>query len=156
MKIMQGKTDLDGAIFTPGEAARVAEIPEKLFSVWLARNIVRPARIGKEKTPGKRLRGQRLFSIKTIFEAKMTFQLVSHLAITASEANKIAQQAMALDWMHSIVRHHPKTLPFVLKANREKDCWTVQVDWAEHDMEIATTSTVEPAGRGTRCRICSQ
>ena len=49
------------------------------------------------KVDGRVLRGRRLFSVLAIFEAKLTADLVSELAMGPSEASKVARCAGA-DW----------------------------------------------------------
>ena len=95
---MPPKRNIYAPYFTSGEAAHVAGIPEKLFSVWLVRSIVRAGRHGKIGAGGKQRRGQRLFSIHTIWEAKIIFQLVNTLDFTASAASEVAKEILKGDW----------------------------------------------------------
>jgi hypothetical protein len=59
---------------------------------WLIRGILETT-----KVDGRVLRGRRLFSVLAIFEAKVTADLVSGLAMVPSEASKVARCAGA-DW----------------------------------------------------------
>ena len=59
---------------------------------WLIRGILETT-----KVDGRVLRGRRLFSVLTIFEAKVTADLVNELAMGPSEASNVARCAGA-DW----------------------------------------------------------
>jgi hypothetical protein len=62
---------------------------------WLIRGILETT-----KVDGRVLRGRRLFSVLAIFEAKVTADLVSELAMGPSEASKVARCAGARSGMH--------------------------------------------------------
>lgn len=123
---MQEKLDIYGAFFTTGEAARVAGISDNTFGVWLLRGHVRAAREERKSSKQRRPRGGRLFSVVTIFEAQIVGQLVEHLAITPSEATKIAQIAAAGDWKSQVISALPSPPPPIfLLVSRAAERWQV-------------------------------
>jgi hypothetical protein len=123
---MQGKLDIYGAFFTSGEAARIAGISDNTFGVWLLRGHVRAAREERKTSKRRRPRGGRLFSVVTIFEAKIVRQLVENLAITPSEATKIAQIAAAGDWKQQVISGLPSSPPPIsLLVSRVAEHWQV-------------------------------
>ncbi len=135
--------DLETPLYSSGAAAHLAGIPEKLFSVWSVRSIVPVARhsIG---VAGKRRRGQQ-HSLNTILEAHFTFRLVTSLAITASEASKLAGIILADwksgkwkggNWEWPVGRSLSKksSFPIFHLVSRIDDCWNI--DWCLTKPEI--------------------
>jgi hypothetical protein len=125
--------NFDSPLYSPGAAAHLTGIPEKLFSVWAVRSIVPVARhnIG---VVGKRRRGQH--SLNSILEAKFIFRFVNGLAVSASEASKLAGQIL-LDWKSGkwkdgswewpVWRSLSTNSPFAIfhLVGRIDDCWNI-------------------------------
>src|SRR6476659_11474209 len=74
--------DVRAATFSQRELCQITGLDTVRADTWLIRGI---------------LRGRRLFSVLAIFEAKVTADLVSELAMGPSEASKVARCAGA-DW----------------------------------------------------------
>lgn len=78
--------------FSQRELCQITGLDTVTVDTWLIRGILETT-----KVDGRVLRGRRLFSVLTIFEAKVTADLVSELAMGPSEASKVARCAGA-DW----------------------------------------------------------
>jgi hypothetical protein len=142
---MQEELDLDEPYFTSGEAARVAGIDEKLFGVWLYREILRPAREEKKTGKGRR-RGGRLFSVITIFEARIVIRLVNHLAMTPSEASKASKRAAAGKWKLAVLRGLETSKPVHVYSLlwRMDDCWNTEIAIANETGTLVTEPKMGP------------
>jgi len=84
--------DVRAATFSQRELCQITGLDTVTVDTWLIRGILETT-----KVDGRVLRGRRLFSVLTIFEAKVTADLVSELAMGPSEASKVARCAGA-DW----------------------------------------------------------
>ena len=86
------KMDVRAATFSQRELCQITGLDTVTVDTWLIRGILETT-----KVDGRVLRGRRLFSVLAIFEAKVTADLVSGLAMPPSEASKVARCAAA-DW----------------------------------------------------------
>src|ERR1700733_10522776 len=84
--------DVRAATFSQRELCQIIGLDTVTVDTWLIRGILETT-----KVDGRVLRGRRLFSVLAIFEAKLTADLVSELAMGPSEASKVARCAGA-DW----------------------------------------------------------
>jgi len=84
--------DVRAATFSQRGLCLITGLDTVTVDTWLIRGILETT-----KVDGRVLRGRRLFSVLTIFEAKVTADLVSELAMGPSEASKVARCAGA-DW----------------------------------------------------------
>jgi len=84
--------DVRAATFSQRELCQITGLDTVTVDTWLIRGILETT-----KVDGRVLRGRRLFSVLTIFEAKVTADLVSELAMGPSEASNVARCAGA-DW----------------------------------------------------------
>ena len=84
--------DVRAATFSQRELCQITGLDTVRADTWLIRGILETT-----KVDGRVLRGRRLFSVLAIFEAKVTADLVSELAMGPSEASKVARCAGA-DW----------------------------------------------------------
>ena len=84
--------DVRAASFSQRELCQITGLDTVTVDTWLIRGILETTRVD-----GRVLRGRRLFSVLAIFEAKVTADLVSGLAMPPSEASKVARFAVA-DW----------------------------------------------------------
>src|SRR6476659_475660 len=84
--------DVRAATFSQRELCQITGLDTVTVDTWLIRGILETT-----KVDGRVLRGRRLFSVLTIFEAKVTADLVNELAMGPSEASKVARCAGA-DW----------------------------------------------------------
>ena len=84
--------DVRAATFSQRELCQITGLDTVTVDTWLIRGILETT-----KVDGRVLRGRRLFSVLAIFEAKVTADLVSELAMGPSEASKVARCAGA-DW----------------------------------------------------------
>jgi hypothetical protein len=92
MEGKQGKMDVRAATFSQRELCQITGLDTVTVDTWLIRGILETT-----KVDGRVLRGRRLFSVLTIFEAKVTADLVNELAMGPSEASNVARCAGA-DW----------------------------------------------------------
>ena len=84
--------DVRAATFSQRELCQITGLDTVTVDTWLIRGILETT-----KVDGRVLRGRRLFSVLTIFEAKVTADLVNELAMGPSEASNVARCAGA-DW----------------------------------------------------------
>ena len=87
------RSDLVAVIFSTRQRStgrKSLELDTVTVDTWLIRGILETT-----KVDGRVLRGRRLFSVLAIFEAKLTADLVSELAMGPSEASKVARCAGA-------------------------------------------------------------
>jgi hypothetical protein len=80
--------DVRAATFSQRELCQITGLDTVTVDTWLIRGILETT-----KVDGRVLRGRRLFSVLAIFEAKVTADLVSGLAMPPSEASKVARCA---------------------------------------------------------------
>ena len=115
--------DVRAATFSQRELCQITGLDTVTVDTWLIRGILETT-----KVDGRVLRGRRLFSVLAIFEAKVTADLVSELAMGPSEASKVARCAGADwhapdDWKRKVVEaiersaHVARVFLFVARAD---------------------------------------
>ena len=94
--------DVRAATFSQRELCQITGLDTVTVDTWLIRGILETT-----KVDGRVLRGRRLFSVLAIFEAKVTADLVSGLAMPPSEASKVARCSVLLVDHHllSLAKH---------------------------------------------------
>ena len=91
--------DVRAATFSQRELCQITGLDTVTVDTWLIRGILETT-----KVDGRVLRGRRLFSVLAIFEAKLTADLVSELAMGPSEASKVGEDWYVLDeWKCKVV-----------------------------------------------------
>jgi hypothetical protein len=144
--------DVQAGIFTQGELCQVTGLDTVTVDTWLLRGVLRTAKVG-----GRTLRRRRLFSVLGIFEAAVSSELVTHLAMGPTEAAKVARCA-STDWakpddwkpriISAVDRSAKVTSVFLLVARKGTDWRTKPVygsktPWftPESEYEKWTTAT---------------
>jgi hypothetical protein len=85
--------DVHAPIFTQAELCKITGLDNGTVDTWLLRGTLETTKVG-----GRTLRGRRLFSVAAIFQATVTAELVSRLAMPPSEAAKVARCDAVADW----------------------------------------------------------
>jgi hypothetical protein len=138
------KLNVDAPLFTQADMSLVSGLPPATIAKWLHRDILKPTRSGHTA------RGGHLFSVMSIFQAKVTGTLVKHLTIPPSEAAQVASLAAKGDWKLYVLRHSPRPpLSVFLLFTYEDDCWGYNVSYGppeEGDLKKPVVAVL-PAAR---------
>src|ERR1043166_1443139 len=92
--------DLQAPLFTHAELCLAANLSRATLDKWLHRDLVKPNRLSRQKK-----RGLHVFSVTTIFEMKVTAELVKHLDVPPSQAVTIAKKTTKDEWMQTVARN---------------------------------------------------
>ena len=119
--------------FSQAELCEVAEIPMATANNWILTGALRPADVGN-----RRARKPRLFSVVTIFEAKVTGDLVKWLGTAPPIAAAMASKITEGNWYWSIPRDLARNNPrdffaIVFWSDQSRD-WDASVDVASADV----------------------
>ena len=132
--------DVLAPVYSQKELCAVAGLDTVTVDTWLNRGLL-------EKTPiGRRmLRGRRLFSTLSIFEAKTMAELVKELSMPASDASKVARCAAGdwgdpHDWKHGVVAGFDRSVNvarvFLLIAKKNDGWITIPVFAGKHGLPL--------------------